>query len=308
MLVLKLLVSLLVIAIIAYRIDLHQTLQGFHRLGAGSLFLVLSVLCLQQFVAALRWYMILRSMGERFGFLDSARIFITGNAAGMVLVTSIGGLSVRAILSVRAGIGLKRALFSIGIEKLLASVGLLVCFVLGAVYFTSRIDLPTWGGHTTAVIVGVAVALCSIAALIALVRFRSTSATEFLDLAKRAVAEPATFGIGMLLSLIVLLLGFESVVLISLSLNLNVSTLLLLSIQPVVAIMAALPISLGGWGLREGGMVVGMGLLGVGAPDALAVAILYGLLGMLAVLVSFGIVSVIALQRRLAASSDPDLV
>jgi uncharacterized membrane protein YbhN (UPF0104 family) len=38
------------------------------------------------------------------------------------------------------------------------------------------------------------------------------------------------------------------------------------------------PISLAGWGVREGAMIVGLGLAGIVPADALAVSVAYGLL------------------------------
>jgi len=37
-----------------------------------------------------------------------------------------------------------------------------------------------------------------------------------------------------------------------------------------------IPISIAGWGVREGGMIVGLGYLGVVPEEALVLSILYG--------------------------------
>jgi hypothetical protein len=47
---------------------------------------------------------------------------------------------------------------------------------------------------------------------------------------------------------------------------------------PLVGLMMVVPISIAGWGVREGVMVVGFGYLGVAPEAALALSILYGLL------------------------------
>jgi hypothetical protein len=51
-----------------------------------------------------------------------------------------------------------------------------------------------------------------------------------------------------------------------------------LAVVPGVMIVSAIPISIAGWGLREGTMVVGLGLLGVSQSDAALVSIAFGLL------------------------------
>ncbi|MCG8512466.1 MAG: flippase-like domain-containing protein [Rhodospirillales bacterium] len=44
-----------------------------------------------------------------------------------------------------------------------------------------------------------------------------------------------------------------------------------------VLLITALPISIAGWGVREGGMVFAFGLIGVPGDAALAISVLYGL-------------------------------
>jgi hypothetical protein len=48
-------------------------------------------------------------------------------------------------------------------------------------------------------------------------------------------------------------------------------------VAPAVMLAAALPVSLGGWGVREGAMVIALGLFGVATRDALALSVAYGL-------------------------------
>jgi uncharacterized protein (TIRG00374 family) len=52
-----------------------------------------------------------------------------------------------------------------------------------------------------------------------------------------------------------------------------------LVIVPPVLLAAALPISIAGWGVREGGMVFGLGLLGVASSDAALISVAIGLMG-----------------------------
>lgn len=49
-------------------------------------------------------------------------------------------------------------------------------------------------------------------------------------------------------------------------------------VAPAVMLAAALPVSLGGWGVREGAMVFALGLFGTAAGEALALSVAYGLM------------------------------
>jgi hypothetical protein len=46
---------------------------------------------------------------------------------------------------------------------------------------------------------------------------------------------------------------------------------------PVVVLFSMVPVSIAGWGVREGAMVVALGLVGVARAPALAVSVLFGL-------------------------------
>ena len=59
--------------------------------------------------------------------------------------------------------------------------------------------------------------------------------------------------------------------------GLTVTWMNLLLTIPLVIFFMALPISIAGWGVREGVMVLGLGYLGVSAEEALALSIVFGL-------------------------------
>jgi len=51
-----------------------------------------------------------------------------------------------------------------------------------------------------------------------------------------------------------------------------------LIVVPAVMLVSMAPISFAGWGVREGAMIFGLGLLGIPAADALAVSVAFGIL------------------------------
>ena len=65
---------------------------------------------------------------------------------------------------------------------------------------------------------------------------------------------------------------------VALSLGVQISLLGMFQILPSVLLIASFPISVAGWGVREGGMVLGLALLGVSSSDAALISILFGLL------------------------------
>jgi hypothetical protein len=51
-----------------------------------------------------------------------------------------------------------------------------------------------------------------------------------------------------------------------------------LTVVPPVIFVSMLPVSIGGWGVREGAMVVALGLTGIQPTDALLISVAYGLM------------------------------
>jgi hypothetical protein len=46
---------------------------------------------------------------------------------------------------------------------------------------------------------------------------------------------------------------------------------------PLVTLTTVLPFSIGGWGVREGAMIVALGFVGVSATTAFSLSVVYGL-------------------------------
>jgi uncharacterized membrane protein YbhN (UPF0104 family) len=68
-----------------------------------------------------------------------------------------------------------------------------------------------------------------------------------------------------------------SVHVLAVGLGLDVGWFESLVLVPAVILLSTVPVSIGGWGLREGLMVLALGLAGVPADAALSVSILFGL-------------------------------
>ena len=80
-----------------------------------------------------------------------------------------------------------------------------------------------------------------------------------------------------------------AVIALSEGLSLEIEWLGIFLIIPLVTLFMLIPISIAGWGIREGVMVIGLGYLNVQSEQALALSILYGL-SMLTISLPGGIV------------------
>jgi len=85
-----------------------------------------------------------------------------------------------------------------------------------------------------------------------------------------------TLSLGVLTHLNISLFVFV----LSLAVQMNVTWLDCLVLVPPVLLITTIPISVGGWGVRENAMIIAFGLIGVPEASALALSVLAGLLGL----------------------------
>ena len=80
-----------------------------------------------------------------------------------------------------------------------------------------------------------------------------------------------------MLSLIMHLLAVFAVYLLALGIGVNLPLSAALALIPVVILMSTLPISLAGWGVREGTMIAALQYAEIDSSQSLALSILFGL-------------------------------
>jgi uncharacterized membrane protein YbhN (UPF0104 family) len=244
--------------------------------------LCLAILVIQTGLVTIRWWLVARITDTALSLPAALRILLIGMFFNQTLPSSVGGDAVRVWLVTREGSSLGKAINVVLCDRVLALVVLvgLIGATLPAIYArvedqAMRAALATLVGLGGVGLVGFLIAGESLAAL--LQRWRMTRpfgnlASDFRRLFTRfpAIAPLA-------LSAVIHLLTVLTVMLLAWGLGIKAGFLDGLMIVPTVVLLTTLPISVAGWGVREGAMVAGFGLVGVPADAALALSVLYGL-------------------------------
>ena len=290
-LLIKVFVSVGLLALLFYIAELEKVLEKFSAIGLTSMLIVLALLVLQNIVGSLRWAIIIKRLGADLPFKDVFSIYIAGSVSNLVLLTSVGGISVRALLLVKRGVRLVPVIVGLFIERIYVFAALLASFFVGAYILKENLHLKIIDTTVYYAFVLIFVIFAITAFAMLFFRFSKMAHGENISKLFAAVFKHGfSASILMVVSLPVLFLGFTAIGVIASSLEIDAPILLLLSVQPVIAIAASLPISFGGWGVREGGMVLGLSFLQVSSDDALALSILYGSAGVVATLLLAGAV------------------
>ncbi len=295
----KLTLSALALGFLALKVDLAAAWQ---HMASQSLWLVaaaLIALSAQIVLGALRWRTILESLGARAALPELMRVFyVAAFFSNWMWGGAVAGDGVRAWLSVRMQMRVMRAITSVILDRAVAVAGVAILVILTAPLFAAQLgDTATastaWTAWTPwapaaaagALLIGIGVASQMYRLPLNWHRHRLLGAVQTLSVETRAVflrpgVAVAALGLAVAAQFAMSLAAYALAW--SMDIGLSLTNCLVL-IQPVV-LATALPISIGGWGVRETAMIALLALVGVPASAALALSVQLGLLSMVAAL------------------------
>jgi len=239
-----------------------------------------SLLLLGQAVAALRWKLVLGAGSPRWGYL--ARLYLIGSFFSLFLSTVVGGDVLRAAAAAKATRRPGGVIASVVIDRALGVLALLG-YALAGLFLAPdlrqrlaevvRLRLPT-AGVIVAVLTGVAAA-----ALGARFAWRSRRVREAAQDAKAAAADliraPRTLAAAILLGVVVQGLYILLWLVLALVVRLPVPPTTLLLGVPIVSLLAMLPVTLNGLGVREGAWLVLLGGSGIAEASIVGFSLLF---------------------------------
>lgn len=278
-------ISALLIWLLLRATDTSQVASQLTRVEWQVLLLGILALGLLSLVQAVRWVMVIRAIGHVLNFRAAWQIVLIGLFFNQTLPSTIGGDAVRMWRAHQAGLRVGAAINTVVVDRLVALTALLLVIIAGQPVFFALIGDPAARWAMPAVIA------CGVLGLVILLAFDRLPARLFRWRLARAAATLAAdarrvflsardaaviFIPAVLIHVTVPLIVF----LIAASLDIEVSLLQCLVLVPPVLLISALPISVAGWGVREGAMVAAFGFVDVPASDALALSVLLGLMVM----------------------------
>jgi hypothetical protein len=278
-------VSLALLAFFLSRIDLMHFFRvlsaaQFYYIGAG-----LVIYLFGQFVSSLRWALLARTLGFRNPYKDFATIYFIGMFFSLFTPSTVGGDVGRVFYLARDGADAKEEttagpLASATVSVLAdRAVGMAVLIWIGAVAVAAfpGYALPSAIRYVTfAIALGFLLGFFSFPVLSRLLAGRNNRILRALRLAMenyrhhwRALVQ------AMALSLIVHVLQSWIHVLLGSSLDAEIPWSYAFIIYPLVGTFSALPVSLNGIGLREGGYLFLLTRVGVSSEKAIAFGLLW---------------------------------
>lgn len=277
----KLLLSIAVLVYVARGLDLQRLRSHLVSVDPFLFVLALTLIFFQTFVLNGRWELIMRALGVSLDWFASWRILMISLWFNQVLPSSVGGDAVRMWLLRQRGVQWPEAVKGVAADRFTALIGLIVLMVAGLPFLMSRVSnqaaLLAIGGLTLAGVAGTAVLLAldrlpsrliAHRVIASFVRFGTLVRFLLLQSEHRALL----FGSALLIHLVTAAACYALARGVGAQLSVTDAGVLI----PPVVLLSAVPISIGGWGVREGAMVACLGLAGVPSEEALSVSLLLG--------------------------------
>lgn len=278
LLALKVAVTGLLFWYLAGQVDLAQIGALLAQANPGLLTLATGVIFIQLAFNSARWVRLLAMDQAFLPFGKAYRFYLEGMFFNQALPGAFGGDVVR-VYRVRAFCRtLGQAVNSALLDRLTGLMGLAIVIAGGLPLLMQR---TSDGGVLSGFAIVFALGAVGILCAFGLARMSEegtggkarTALVGFARLFTRLIKHPAeafpvlTYALGTHL----LLVGIAYVSAVALGLEFTLIECLI--VVPTSVLVSTLPISLGGWGVREGAMVAGFALIGASGSDAGAVAL-----------------------------------
>jgi uncharacterized membrane protein YbhN (UPF0104 family) len=281
---LKLSVSIGLLAWVIHGIDVEEFRSVLSSLPATYLILAAALILLQIPVLTHRWFRILLVLGERAEWVMVCKATYVGIFFNQALPGSVGGDIIR-IAQLRAnGMSLRVSANSVILERLSGLYALVLLMVaLSPVVETM---LP---GRSLVVPAASLGGLVTVGFIILAYVDRLIPDWRHFAFARKALAavrsdylrlikDPGTVVYTLLLGAISWSLNLWAIYLLAIGVGIEIPVVTCFFFGGLSVLASVLPISMAGWGVREGAMVALFGLVGIAPAQAMTVSVTFGVL------------------------------
>jgi glycosyltransferase 2 family protein len=281
-LVLKVALSALLVWYAFSKIDLSSAWTTMRSITARPLVVVALVFLCQFLLAGLRLRTLLNILGTRVPLLPAVDFVAVGAFFSQTFISFVGGDAMRVWRMVRSRIPVASAAKSVLFDRVAGFAGMFILVLVSSPFLLPILDSPEMTIGLLLILLGGLGA-----ALVMLVLRRIPQAWfrgKILHLLRSVIGagldiwrtrQGALFVVG--LSVGIQLLNVIILLQLAAGLHVEISITSGLLLFPTVLFLSMLPISVAGWGVREGAMIAALGLINIPAYQSVALSVCFGI-------------------------------
>ncbi len=279
-LLLRLVITCTIFYLVFTKVDVEGVFSTMAQANINLLLVALLFQMLSTFIASYRWKLVMQRLEFGQDFLFYLRSYFKGSFFNQGLPTSIGGDALRVIDVARNGHRKRDAFYGVAVDRGLGLVGLLIFNLLANLFAPELLPRGVY----------IILNLLVVTGIIGFVVFYYLNRIKLLEqwvmtrvlLRISQRLDVVLDGLAAVLkhlsfSLLIHLMALLSIYCIGKGVGLEFDLITYMVIVPPVILLTIVPISLAGWGVREGGMVGLFALLGADNTLVLAMSIIYGI-------------------------------
>lgn len=290
-------------------VDAGTVRDRLQQADASWLALGFVLLLIQAWLCAARWELIVTRCGARLTLPRSFRYIMIAAFFNQTLPSSVGGDAIRVWL-VGKHANWRVAAYSVLLDRIVGVVALAGLVVLGLPWTFALVRDPV--GRVALLIIGFG---CIAAGLVfvalawkhlrvlqrwLLTRHLAAAATVAVDILRTPAAGMPIASLSVAIHVFTVLVAWCA----ARSIGASVPIMYLFFVILPVVLVATVPVSIAGWGVREGAMVTTFAYAGLPQGDGLAISLLFGILYLL-LGVAGGAVWIFSHDRRDPTAMSP---
>lgn len=305
-LLLKVLFSASLLAVLAFRTDYKAIQAMVEHIHFSTCVFAMMFIFFQIIALSYRWMLLVNAEEWRMGLSTSLRITLVSFLANYLFITSAGGIIARIGLSMHHGISLIKSIAITFIDRMMT---LLALCLLAAVF------LPTiksiYDPHLfNASVILILMSISTIAAFLIFLAYRNRRSLIFMNrkialgfkYLRTLATDRKLLTKVVLVSIVAQIMYFIAVYIVMKSLGAEFSFFKFMIVMPFITIVASLPVGYGGWGIREGAFIYGLGLINMPIEAAFMASVQIGIISMLAAMIA-GIPAFLSGETQFALKS-----
>jgi uncharacterized membrane protein YbhN (UPF0104 family) len=282
----RLAVSICLIALATHYIGVGDLVATLRQVDVGMLANAFALFLLQVLVVAWRFRLVLSQGGLDVPFPRALEATAVSLVANVVLFTNVAGIVYRVIALRTPTRSISALVVASLVERVVVFAVLLVAAFAGAAWLHLTIDLSS-----SVLMLGAAVGAAVAAAATAWLWMRvwpdrpagsRWQLGRILRHLRPYVRDRGSLSKIVLITLASHVLFIVAAMVVAIGTNIDLGAYDLAAAVSATMLVASLPISLSGWGVREMSLVWLLGLLGIAAPAALAFSVVLGVMSLLA--------------------------
>lgn len=289
----KFIFSIICLLVIFYLVPTETIVDGFRSVSLFTYCIALLLIMGNVLISSFRIQYLAKGLNLKLGFGDIHRINVYSQVFGMLAFQSVGQMAFRSTYSAKYTSRPQYFAFLTLIEKIVA-LAILIVFALLGVFFVTKgavqYEVKFGSIFITMTTLIVAVGLSYFFVLSSIQRTYCRKIVHHILKLK--------IGITLILSLVMHLLMLAAYVMLAQSLMSEISLLIIIGAFSIAMLGAAIPISFAGWGIRELSAGFIFIYLGLNSEVGVSVALLVGVLSIIALAIHAIIVYFLNFKQR----------